>query len=274
MCLWQFWRWSLILTGWHTFFFLLFFCYWKTTISPLCALFYFEEQIYSIILFSDFFCSKNRPVLINSCIKAQLLCLILPSAWEGKISRGCSDICIQCYIQKPGRIGQNVFENTLPAALLDIFNWLIGLWMLTLKLHVAFCTPRISCKDEFGGDIIRKSQQSHTCQNKHQAKIAMFPAWLFIQSQDLHSLSNPPECLWFLHICIGSPTDNTHQSPTWNSLHWVTHQLYMSHFCAVWMEHLLSWLVNSLKPTCSSVDTSTAWQFGHGNFTLFIQQWN
>lgn len=209
MCLWQFWRWSLILTGWHTFFFLLFFCYWKTTISPLCALFYFEEQIYSIILFSEFFCSKNRPVLINSCIKAQLLCLILPSAWEGKISRGCSDICIQCYIQKPGRIGQNVFENTLPAALLDIFNWLIGLWMLTLKLHVALYTPRISCKDEFENvwgwynkeiTTIPYMSEQTSSQNSHVSCMAFHTvpglaqfeqsSWVSMISAHLHWLSN------------------------------------------------------------------------------------
>lgn len=48
----------------------------------------------------------------------------------------------------------------------------------------------------------------------------------------------------------------------------------MSHFCAVWMEHLLSWLFNSLKRMCSSAETISAWQFGNTNFSLFIQQWN
>lgn len=48
----------------------------------------------------------------------------------------------------------------------------------------------------------------------------------------------------------------------------------LSHFGAVWMGPLFSWLVNLLEPMCSSAGTSTAWQFENDNFPLSIQQWN
>lgn len=86
--------------------------------------------------------------------------------------------------------------------------------------------------------------------------------------------AKPPKCLRLLCICIGAPTNNTHQSLTSNSPTLSDSSIIHESLLCCLNGASSSWRVNSLEGMCSSANTSAAWQFEHGNFTLFIQQRN
>lgn len=171
----------------------------------------------------------------------------------------------------------NNYERGLENSSLDNFRW-----MPRRADGFGNFTPRNKCKAKFVS-VSRivwhqkyEEQTSHlsasvfqrgSCTQQNNLKCTLFLVRVYSRFLDL-GRGRKALCVTACRAFAFALQLITPTSLDMKLQHRVTHQLYMNHFCAVWIEHLLSCLFNSLKPVCSA-----AWQPELRNFSLFIQKW-